>query len=188
MQHSISVPSAAEEAAYAGKDQVLYVVVEGIVAATFLVRYQVRPAVRAAVRGFNKSGLVLLLTCGDPSLSETLVAKKLSLDVAAIKIADQKGAKLLEEQRTAALETAPGLLCAKGRQGVLPLIRAALGLYEGERLAGIVHIASLAFCFLLLILCILFKISAFFLPPTIVFLHLLWSLAAYYVGTTRLPK
>lgn len=188
VQHSISVPSAAEEAAYAGKDQVLYVAVEGIVAATFLVRYQVRPAVRAAVRGFNKSGLVLLLTCGDPSLSEALVAKKLSLDVAAIKIADQKGAKLLEEQRTAALETAPGLLCAKGRQGVLPLIRAALGLYEGERLAGIVHIASLAFCFLLLILCILFKISAFFLPPTIVFLHLLWSLAAYYVGTTRLPK
>ena len=188
VQHSIAAPSAAEEAAYAGKDQVLYVAVEGIVAATFLVRYQVRPALRAAVRGFNKSGLVLLLTCGDPSLSEALVAKKLAMDVAAIKIADPKSTKLLETQRDAAPETAPGLLCAKGRQGVLPLIRAAFGLYEGEKLAGIVHAASLAFCFLLLILCVLFKISAFFLPPTIVFLHLLWSLAAYYVGTTRLPK
>lgn len=188
VQHSISVPSAAEEAAYAGKDQVLYVAVEGIVAATFLVHYQVRPTVRHAVRGFNKSGLVLMLTCGDPSLNEALIAKKLSLDVAAIKLVDQKGTKLLESQRTAAPEEAPGLLCAKGRQGVLPLIRAALGLYEGEKLAGIVHIASLGFCFLLLVLCVLFKISAFFLPPTIVFLHLLWSLAAYYVGATRLPK
>lgn len=188
VQHSVLVPSAAEEAAYAGKDQVLYVVVEGIVAATFLVRYQVRPAVRAAVRGFNKSGLVLLLTCGDPSLSEALVAKKLALDVAAVKIADPKSAKTIEAQREAAPEAAPGLLCARGRQGMLPLIRAALGLYEGEKLAGIVHAASLAFCFLLLILCIVFKISAFFLPPTIVFLHLLWGLAAYYVGTTRLPK
>ncbi len=188
VQHSIPAPSAAEEAAYAGKDQVLYVAVEGIVAATFLVQYQVRPAVRAAVRGFNKSGLVLMLTCGDPSLSETLVAKKLALDVAAIKLADQKGAKLLDAQRAAEPEEVPGLLCAKSRQGMLPLIRAALGLFEGEKLSGIVHAASLAFCFLLLILCVVFKISAFFLPPTIVFLHLLWSLAAYYVGTTRLPK
>ncbi len=188
VQHSIAAPSAAEEAAYAGKDSVLYVAVEGIVAATFLVRYQVRPTLRRAVRAFNKSGLVLLLTCGDPSLNETLVAKKLALDVAAIKLADQKSAKTIETHRANAAEQTTGLLCAKGRQGVLPLIRAALGLYEGERFAGIVHIASLVFCFLLLLLCVALKITSFFLPPTIIFLHLLWSLAAYYVGTTRLTK
>lgn len=188
VQHSISAPSAAEEAAYAGKDHVLYVAVEGIVAATFLVRYQVRPEVRRAVRAFNKSGVVLMLTSGDPTLSETLVAKKLALDVAAIKIADQKGAKAAQNWRESEAKQPLGLVCAKGRQGILPLIRASLALYEGEKLAGIVHIASLAFCFLLLLLCVVFKISGFFLPPTIVFLHLLWSLAAYYVGTTRLSK
>ena len=188
VQHSIGAPSAAEEAAYAGKDSVLYVAVEGIVAATFLVHYQVQPAVRRAVRAFNKSGLVLMLTCGDPSLNETVVAKKLALDVAAIKIADQKSAKMIETRRENAGEQTTGLLCAKGRQGVLPLIRASLGLYEGERFAGIVHIASLGFCLLLLLLCVALKITSFFLPPTIVFLHLLWSLAAYYVGTTRLTK
>ena len=188
VQHSISAPSAAEEAAYAGKDHVLYVAVEGIVAATFLVRYQVRPEVRRAVRAFNKSGVVLMLTSGDPTLSETLVAKKLALDVAAIKIADQKGAKAAQSWRESEAKQPLGLVCAKGRQGILPLIRASLALYEGEKLAGIVHIASLAFCFLLLLLCVVFKISGFFLPPTIVFLHLLWSLAAYYVGTTRLSK
>ena len=188
VQHSISAPSAAEEAAYAGKDNVLYVAVEGIVAATFLVRYQVRPEVRRAVRAFNKSGVVLMLTSGDPTLSETLVAKKLALDVAAIKIADQKGAKVAQNWRGSEAKQPLGLVCAKGRQGILPLIRASLALFEGEKLAGIVHIASLAFCFLLLLLCVVFKISGFFLPPTIVFLHLLWSLAAYYVGTTRLSK
>lgn len=188
VQHSISAPSAAEEAAYAGKDHVLYVAVEGIVAATFLVRYQVRPEVRRAVRAFNKSGVVLMLTSGDPTLSETLVAKKLALDVAAIKIADQKGAKAAQNWRESEAKQPLGLVCAKGRQGILPLIRASLALYEGEKLAGIVHIASLTFCFLLLLLCVVFKISGFFLPPTIVFLHLLWSLAAYYVGTTRLSK
>lgn len=188
VQHTIDAPSAAEEAAYAGKDSVLYVAVEGIVAATFLVRYQVQPAVRRAVRAFNKSGLVLMLTCGDPSLNETVVAKKLALDAAAIKIADQKGAKMIETCRANPGTQSTGLFCAKGRQGILPLLRASLGLYEGERFAGIVHIASLVFCFLLLLLCVLLKISSFFLPPTIVFLHLLWSLAAYYVGTTRLTK
>ena len=188
VQHSISAPSAAEEAAYAGKDNVLYVAVEGIVAATFLVRYQARPEVRRAVRGFNKSGVVLMLTSGDPTLNEALVGKKLALDVAAIKIADQKSAKVAQARRSHVSEEPTGLLCAKGQQGVLPLIRAALGLFEGEKMAGIVHIASLAFCFLLLILCVALKISSFFLPPTIVFLHLLWGLAAYYVGSTRLPK
>ena len=188
VQHTIDAPSAAEEAAYAGKDSVLYVAVEGIVAATFLVRYQVQPAVRRAVRAFNKSGLVLMLTCGDPSFNETLVARKLALDVAAIKIADQKSAKMIETCRANPDTQSAGLFCAKGRQGILPLLRAALGLFEGERFAGIVHIASLAFCFLLLLLCVLLKITSFFLPPTIVFLHLLWSLAAYYVGTTRLTK
>ena len=188
VQHPIAAPSAAEEAAYAGKDSVLYVAVEGIVAATFLVTYQVRPALRRAVRSFNKSGLVLMLTCGDPSLNETIVAKKLALDVAAIKIADQKGAKTIETHRADRGERTTGLLCVKGRQGVLPLIRATLGLYEGERFAEIVHIASLVFCFLLLLLCVVLQITSFFLPPTIVFLHLLWSLAAYYVGTTRLTK
>jgi cation transport ATPase len=188
VQHTIDAPSAAEEAAYAGKDSVLYVAVEGIVAATFLVRYQVQPAVRRAIRAFNKSGLVLMLTCGDPSFNETLVARKLALDVAAIKIADQKSAKMIETCRANPDTQSAGLFCAKGRQGILPLLRAALGLFEGERFAGIVHIASLAFCFLLLLLCVLLKITSFFLPPTIVFLHLLWSLAAYYVGTTRLTK
>jgi len=132
--------------------------------------------------------VVLMLTSGDPTLGETLVAKKLALDVAAIKIADQKGAKAAQNWRESEAKQPLGLVCAKGRQGILPLIRASLALYEGEKLAGIVHIASLAFCFLLLLLCVVFKISGFFLPPTIVFLHLLWSLAAYYVGTTRLSK
>ena len=129
-----------------------------------------------------------MLTCGDPSFNETLVARKLALDVAAIKIADQKSAKMIETCRANPDTQSAGLFCAKGRQGILPLLRASLGLYEGERFAGIVHIASLAFCFLLLLLCVLLKITSFFLPPTIVFLHLLWSLAAYYVGTTRLTK
>ena len=188
VQHTISAPSAAEEAAYAGRDNVLYVAVEGIVAATFLVRYQVRPEVRRAVRAFNKSGVVLMLTSGDPTLSETMVAQKLAMDVAAIKIADQKAAKIAQNRRDSEAKQPLGLVCAKDRQGMLPLIRASLALFEGEKLAGIVHIASLAFCFLLLLVCVLFKITGFFLPPTIVFLHLLWSLAAYYVGTTRLSR
>ena len=188
VQHSISAPSAAEEAAYAGKDNVLYVAVEGIVAATFLVRYQVKPEVRRAARAFSKAGVVLMVTGGDPSLNETLVGKKLALDVSAIKIVDQKGARIVKAQRENAANEPLGLVCAKGRQGLLPLIRASLGLFEGEKLAGVVHAASLAFCFVLLLLCVVFKISGYFMPLTILFLHVLWSLAAYYVGTTRLSK
>ena len=36
------------------------------------------------------------------------------------------------------------------------------------------------------LLCVIFKISSFFMPLTVIFLQLLWSFAAFYVGTRRM--
>lgn len=187
VQHSVPAPTAEEEKTYAGKRGVLYVAVEGLVAATFTVSYRVRGEARRAARVFDKTGLLLMLSSKDPSLSEEFVARKLSLDVAAIKLMSTKNTLLVEDLRQNGPEAAPcGLVCSGKHRHLLLLVSAAHRLFEADKLGGIVQAAGQGFCFLLLLLCVIFKISSFFMPLTVIFLQLLWSFAAYYVGTTRM--
>ena len=187
VQHSVPAPSEEEEKSYAGKRMVLYVAVEGLVAATFTVSYRVRGEAKRAARVFDKTGLLLMLSCGDPGLTEEFVARKLSLDVAAIKLMSSKNAQLVAELRQSGAQGAPsGLVCSGKHRHLLLLVSAAHRLFEADKIGGIVQAAGQGFCFLLLLLCVIFKISSFFMPLTVIFLQLLWSFAAYYVGTTRM--
>lgn len=186
VQHSIPAPTAEEERAYAKDRDVLYVAVEGLVAATFMVQYHVRKEVRGLVRLFNKAGLVLMLNSGDPCLTEESAAKTLALDVAAIKIMNSKSVGIIQAHRASAEPRTAALLCAKEQNGVLRLVHAAHGLFEAEKLAGILHITGLALCLLVMVLCIVMKLTPFFMPVTVVFLQLAWSLIAYFIGSLRL--
>ena len=187
VQHSVPAPSAEEEKTYAGKREVLYVVVEGLVAATFTVSYRVRGEAKRAARVFDKAGMVMMLSSGDPSLSEEFVAKKLTLDVAAIKLMSSKNVQLIAELSEAGNDGAPrGLVTSGKHRHLLLLVNAAYRLFEGDKIGGVVQLAGQGFCFLLLLLCVIFKISSFFMPLTVIFLQVLWSFAAYYVGTTRM--
>ena len=187
VQHSVPAPSAEEEKAYAGKREVLYVAVEGIVAATFTVNYRVRPEARRAARVFDKAGIVLMLSSGDPSLSEEFVAQKLALGLAAIKLMSTKNTQLVAELRQSDTDAPARALVSSGKhRHLLLLVSAAHRLFEADKLGGIVQTAGQGFCFVLLLLCVIFKISSFFMPLTVIFLQLLWSFAAYYVGTRRM--
>ena len=186
VQHSIPAPTEEEERAYAKDRSVLYVAVEGLVAATFMVQYNVRKEAASRVRLFNKAGLVLMLNSGDPCLTEESAAKTLALDVAAIKIMNSKSVGIIQAHRASTEQRTAALLCAKQQSGALRLVHAAHGLFEAEKLASILHVTGLVLCLLLMVLCVVMKVSTFFMPVTVIFLQLAWSLFAYFIGSLRL--
>ena len=189
VQHSVTAPTAEEEKAYAGNREVLYVAVEGIVAATFTVSYRARGEAKRAARVFDKAGLVLMLSSGDPSLSEEFVAAKLALNVAAVKLMSSQNTQLISELRQTNDDAPARALVSSGaHRHLLLLVSAAHRLFEGDKIGGIVQLAGQGFSFLLLVLCVIFKISSFFMPLTVIFMQLVWSFGAYYVATTRMKK
>lgn len=187
LAHSISAPTEEEEKAFSKGRNVMYVVVEGIIIAFFVVDYRVRGEVRKSVRDFNRTGLVLILDCGDPCLTQEQVSKKLMADIAAIKLASTKDSALISSLRAnPALKEESGLACAKKDKNILLLIAAAHNLFEADRLSKIVMLAGLGFSFVLCVVCAVLKVSLAFNPVILVAFQLIWGAIAYMAGKTRI--
>ncbi len=187
LSHSINAPSEEEENAYAKGKSAMYVVVEGIIVGIFVVDYRVRNEVKKSVSAFNKTGIVLMLNCGDPCLTQELAAKKLVADVAAIKLTATKNCEIIDSYKAnTAMKKESGLACAKKDKNVLLLINGAHNLFEADRLSKIIMLSGLAFSFLLSVVCTALKVSLAFSPFLLVVLQLLWGAIAYVIGKTRI--
>ncbi len=185
--HSISAPSEEEEKAFAKGKNVMYIALEGVIIGLFAVDYRVRSEVKKSVRDFNKTGLVLILNCGDPCLTQELAAEKLMADIAAIKLATTKNSTLISSLRAnSALRKESGLACAKKDRNILFLINAAHNLFEADRLSKIVMLAGLGFSFALSVVCAVLKVSLAFNPVIIIAFQLIWGAIAYITGKTRI--
>lgn len=187
LAHSIDAPSEEDEKKYAKDKSVMYLAVEGVIAATFVVDYRVRSDVRREVRTFNKTGLVLMLNCGDPCLTQELAAEKLTADIAAIKLSSAKNSELIDRYKsTPELRYETGLSAAKKDRNILLLINGAHDLFEADRLSKLILLSGLAFSFVLSVLCTVFKVSLAFNPVTLIVFQLAWGAVAYMIGKTRI--
>lgn len=187
LSHSIGAPSEEEEKAFAKGKSVMYVVVEGITVGVFAVDYRVRSEVKKSVAAFNKTGLVLMLNCGDPCLTQELAAKKLVADVAAIKLTTTKNCEIIDSYKANTEKKRDcGLACAKKDKNILLLINGAHNLFEADRLSKIIMLAGLAFSFLLSVVCTALKVLPAFSPLLLIVLQLLWGAISYLIGKTRI--
>ena len=179
INHSIAVPTEAEEKRYAGKSFAYYVVVEGETIATFLVDYKVIGNLRKISPGFNKTGLVLILTSKEASLSEKVVSAKLAIEMAAVKILSSKGTDIMSSyRRDRFMRISNGLICSKKSKSLLNLIISSHNLYTANKLFLNLTVVAQVMGLVLLLLAMVLNMTTFFNPITIVFLHLLWSVAA----------
>ena len=187
VQHSIECPTEEEEFSYAQGRNVMYVVVEGIIAATFIVTFSVRQEARKHISAFNKSGLVLMISSVDPWLSEDNAAMKLRADKATIKITSSKGAEIVASYKNNALRGVDsGLVCAKKQKNALLLVNAAHGLFSAERLALLIYAVGTILSFVLFTLFSLLKITTGFSVFVCMALQLLWAAVSYYTASTRI--
>ena len=187
VSHSIEPPDEAAEKEYAGGKNVMYVVVEGVIAALFVADYRVRSDVRRSVRAFNKTGLVLMLSCGDPCLTQEAAARKLMADVAAIRISSTKNCRLVDTYKeNAEIQKESGLFCAGQDRNILFLVNGAHDLFEAERLSKAVMLAGLGFCFVLSVVAAILGVSTAPGPMTLCLIQLCWGAVSYFIGKTRI--
>ena len=178
VQHSIDAPSEEEERSYSKNKSVMYVVVEGMIAATFIVTYPVLTRAKGSIRQFSKTGLVLMVNCCDPCLSEKYIAKRLGTEEAAIKLIGTKGAQIIKDYRNnKSIRQDTGLVCALKSKSVLAVVDAAWRLYSGERSATIFSAAAAFINFVLLVVFTLLKVSSVVGCFTAIALQAIWAAA-----------
>lgn len=180
VEHSIDAPSEAQEKAYAGKKNVMYVVVEGQLIASFLVKYKVVSSFRKIAADFDKTGLVLMINSFEPCLDEFNCAVRLSLDVAAVKVLSQKSAELINSYKDDPSKgKATALVCLKGENNLMNLVVKAHSLYQGDKLISNLLLAGQGIALVLVFLSVLLNMPVFFNPVTILVLQILWSFVGF---------
>lgn len=185
--HSITCPSEEEEERYSKGRSVMYVVVEGIIVATFLVSYSVKTEVRKSVAAFKDTGLIIMFCGSDPCLTETLAASKLGVDAASVKLVTSPGSEIISAYKEHSADRVDnGLLCSKEKKNVLALASAAHSLCTARQTARVIYIIGVVLNFAFLAFCSFMSISTSFAPLSIMVIHLLWCAVSYYIGKSRL--
>ncbi len=188
-EHSIEAPTQAEEKAYAGKKNVMYVAVEGQLVASFLVKYKVVPSFRKIAADFEKTGFVLLVSSKEPCLDENNCAERLSLDVVSVKILSQKASEVVSSYRKDSEKgKATALVCLKEKCTLTELAVKAHSLYRTDRLASNLLLSGQAVALVLTFLSVFLNMPVFFNPVTVIFLQALWSFGCYAVVSSQFRK
>lgn len=178
IEHSIPAPTEYEEKQYAGKGNVMYVVVEGQLTATFVVSYRVLSKARKSAAAFASTGLVLMLTSKEPCLAEHTVSSALGISVTKVKMVNSKGIGIMEKYReNKAMRKSAGVFCSGKSGSLIALAAEAHRIYTANKFLFVVHIASQIVAAVLVLLAVLWNITAFLSPAFIIFYLLFWSVA-----------
>ncbi len=176
IEHSIPAPTEYEEKQYGGKSAVMYVAVEGELTATFVASYKVISKARKAARKFSSTGLVLMLTSKEPGLREKNIASALGISVTNVKLVSSKGIGIMEKYReNRSMRKSAGAFCGRNSGSLLALCSASHGIYTSNKLLFIIHIICQIVAAVLMLLCVLSNISAFFAPAIIIIYLISWS-------------
>lgn len=178
IEHSIPAPTEYEEKQYAGKGNVMYVVVEGELTATFVISYRVLSKARKASAAFASTGLVLMLTSKEPCLTEQTVSSALGISVTKVKMVNSKGTGIMEKYReNKSMRKEAGVFCSGKSGSLLALAAEAHRIYTSNKFLFILHIGSHVVAAALMLLAVLWNITTFMSPAFIIFYLLLWSTA-----------
>lgn len=187
--HSIECPTKEEEQAYAKGKSVMYLAVEGVIAATFTVNFKLLPQTKKNMQYFYATGLVFMLSCADPWLNEDNASAKLGTDKATIKLVGTKGAQIIESYKSnKLLGEKSSLVCTKKQNSVLSVINAADGLYCAQKLSRLIYTVGIVLSFVLLTLFAALGISTAFSNMAVIVLQLIWSAVSYSIGAARLLR
>lgn len=186
IKNNIDAPSKEEEKSYAAGKSAMYVVVDGILSATFLVAYNVIPSLGKAAVGFNKSSFVLLLTTKDPCLTESLVSLKLGSDISSVKVLSEDASELMDEYRlNRSMRQSNCLICSRRKKSLFNLAVSAKALCEKDKFVLYMHTAGQALAFIMLILSVVLGVPAFMSPYVIIGLQLVWGSLSVLIATKR---
>ncbi len=137
IKHNVDVQSKEEEAGYTKNgNKVLYLAVEGKVAAMFIVGYFANEKTAKYMRFLEKSGVNILVRTTDANVTEELVEQRFGLPKNFIKVINPVAGVMLRELRLSEVETEPCRILANGKlNSFLHAICNALMIKERSKIA-----------------------------------------------------
>lgn len=177
IEHSIPAPTEYEEKRYAGKGNVMYVVIEGELVATFVVTYRVLSKARKSAAAFANTGLVLMLTSKEPCLTEQMVAAGLGISVTKVKSVNSKGIGIMERYRkNKSMRKSAGLFCSGKSGSLIALAGEAHRIYTSNKFIFVSHIVALAVAAVITLFAVMWNITSLFNPGFIIFYLIFWGM------------
>lgn len=173
--HSIAVPPLEHEKAYGKGKFVMYVVIDGEITATFLVAYKVISSLEKYAKDFNKTGYVLMLSSREAFLDEKVVANKLRVDIAGVKVLSSKAAAIMERyNNNQETQTPTGLLFSRGKRSFMHLVMGAFNMQNNDKLLHSLSVLGQILGFILIAAALFIKIPAVLNPVFIVAIRAVW--------------
>ena len=177
IEHSIPAPTEYEEKRYAGKGNVMYVVIEGELVATFVISYRVLSKARRSAAAFANTGLVLMLTSKEPCLTEQMVAAGLGISVTKVKSVSSKGIGIMERYRkNKSMRKSAGLFCSGKSGSLIALAGEAHRIYTSNKFIFVSHIVALAVAAVITLFAVMWNITSLFNPGFIIFYLIFWGM------------
>lgn len=187
--HNVECPGKEEEDAYSKGRKVLYLAVEGAIAATFIVTYSERHGIKKSAQKLSKNGVVLMISSSDPFISEKDISLRLGIELAAIKVVNTKGAEILAAyQKPTVKRYDNGLLCSKKYENTLSLVNSAISLSRAHKLSRFVYLLGCAASFILFVVLTPLGVNGLVTAPAAILFQCAWCAIAYFAGRTRLEK
>lgn len=180
------LPTLEQEKDYSQNAQVMYLVVEDHLVATFLVKYRVNLQSKELVKEFSKTPLDLILYSHEVSFDMVVLRKTLKIEPSRVKIMSETSEQILNEYKlNPTLRKSSGLIFTAKKNNVLQLVTAAYNLYHGDKIAGHLYFFGSIFSLFLVSLSLILNSSIGFNPLTIIALQTAWASVSVLLGARK---
>ena len=142
--HNVELPARQSEARYRHDGrQVMYLAVDGLVSALFVVSYQADPNVAEHLKNLEHKGITILVRTSDPNITDSFVEETFGLPQNCVKVISAQAGALYRKYRTTVLQRANAGIVHDGRiQNFLRSVAACATLQNGAKLLTVLHIAA----------------------------------------------
>lgn len=144
--HNVELPPRQSEAKYRHDGrQVMYLAVDGLISALFVVSYQADPNVAAHLKNLERKGITILVRTSDPNITDSFVEETFGLPQNCVKVISAQAGALYRKYRSTALQRANAGIVHDGRiQNFLRSVAACATLQSGSKLLTILQTAAAA--------------------------------------------
>lgn len=144
--HNVELPPRQSEVKYRHDGrQVMYLAVDGLVSALFVVSYQADPHVAQHLKNLERKGITILVRTSDPNITDSFVEETFGLPQNCVKVISAQAGVLYRKHRSAALQRANAGIVHDGRiHNFLRSVAACATLQSGSKLMTVLHVAAAA--------------------------------------------
>lgn len=182
--HNVELPPRQSEAKYRHDGrQVMYLAVDGLLSALFVVSYQADPHVGEHLKNLERKGITILVRTSDPNITDSFVEERFGLPQNCVKVISAQAGVIYRKYRSTALQRGSAGIVHDGRiQNFLRSVAACATLQNGAKLLTALEVAAAALGAALVgVLCFTSEVSVLGAVQIILY-QLFWAVIILAIG------